>query len=198
MVGRTVCYHHGGKTPVGIASPSFKTGKYSRYLPARLSERYEEALSDSELLALREEIALVDSRLADLLTCVDSGESGHLWQLLKDTHGEMLEARAAGDTQTMAIKLKTLGTLIQEGLADYAAWEDVRRILEQRRKLVESERKRLVEMQQVLTTERAMVLVHALAETVKKHVSDRGTLAAISADLSRVLLADASRANSAG
>src|SRR5258708_37054514 len=49
MIVREECYHHGGKTPRGIASPNFKHGRYSKSLPARMRERYEEALADPHL-----------------------------------------------------------------------------------------------------------------------------------------------------
>jgi hypothetical protein len=42
-----------------------------------------------------------------------------------------------------------------------AAWADIRACLEQRRRLVESERKRLVEMQQMIGVDEAMLLVRA-------------------------------------
>lgn len=37
--GRTVCYYHGGRSLVGVASATYKHGKYSRYYPAWLRER---------------------------------------------------------------------------------------------------------------------------------------------------------------
>ena len=60
-------------------------------------------------------------------------------------------------------------------------------LVEQRRKLVESERRRLVELQQTITVERALVLVGAIAGIIKAHVKDRAMLAAISADLERLV-----------
>ena len=62
------CNLHGGKTPIGAALPQFKTGRYSKYLPARLAERYHEAERDPELLSLRSELALVQARLAELIS----------------------------------------------------------------------------------------------------------------------------------
>ena len=94
--GRTVCYQHGGATPRGMALPQTKTGRYSRDLPTRLAARYQESLSDPDLLALREEIALIDARLGDLLKRVDSGESGVLWDLLQKTYREFVMARNQG------------------------------------------------------------------------------------------------------
>jgi len=190
VAGRTVCYHHGGRSPAGPASPSFKHGRYSRFLPARLQERYQEAVADGELLALREDIALLDARLAEVLGRVDSGESSRVWQELQRAYAELRAAR--GSPERMAAALTELGQLIESGLADYAAWDDVRSLLDQRRRLVESERRRLVEMQQMLTAEQAMTLLAAVTDTVRRHVTDRHALAAIAADLSRIV------ANTAG
>src|SRR3954452_17185048 len=76
------CRMHGGKSLAGAASPAFKTGRHSTYLPVRLLAGYQEAERDPELLALRDEIALIDSRLADVLSRVDSGESSRIWRSL--------------------------------------------------------------------------------------------------------------------
>ena len=89
MAGRSVCYNHGGASPVGAASPQFKNGRYSKFLPERLRDRYQEAQRDPEILVLRDEVALADARLADLLTRVDAGESGALWKEVKGL-GELL------------------------------------------------------------------------------------------------------------
>lgn len=189
--GRTVCYYHGGRTLAGVASGTFKHGRYSKVLPGRLLERYQEALTDHRLLELAEEIALIDARLRDVLTRVDTGESGRLWRQLKQTHEEMLEARQAGDVAAMAQKLNALGQMIERGLADWAAWEEIERLLEQRRRFVESERRRMVEMQQMITAERAMVLLAFVVDVIRRHVSDRRILAAISADIGKLVASQA-------
>lgn len=191
MTGSNVCYHHGGKTPRGVASPHFKHGRYSKALPGRLLERYQEALTDPRLLELAEEIALIDARLQDVLRRVDTGESGRLWRQLKQTHEEMVEARQAGDVAAMAQKLNALGQMIDRGLADWAAWEEVEKLLEQRRRFVESERRRMVEMQQMITAERAMALLAFVVDVIRRHVSDRRVLAAISADIGKLVASPA-------
>lgn len=181
------CYLHGGKSLGGQASPQFKTGRYSRVLPARLATRYQEALSDGALLELREEISLVDTRLSDLISRVESGESGEVWRLLRTAYAEFSKARSAGKIPEMTQALATIEALILRGLADHAAWQDISQSLEQRRKLVESERKRLVEMQQMISTEQAMILLAAIVDTVRRHVSDRSALSAISADITKLI-----------
>ena len=71
MRGRTVCLAHGGKTPRGVASPHFKTGRYSRSLSGQLLNAYEIAQQDPQLLSLREDIALTDATVAQLLQQLD-------------------------------------------------------------------------------------------------------------------------------
>jgi predicted transcriptional regulator len=182
------CRMHGGKHPGGMATKAFKTGRYSKYLPQRLLERYTEASTDAELLALREEVALVDARLADLLSRVDTGESGALWGALNKAWADVEVARDTDDGLGLTLALALVSQYIKRGQADYAAWQSIGHVIEQRRKLVESERKRLVEMQQMVTSEQAMLIVAVLADTVRKHVHDPDALRAISADITRLVI----------
>lgn len=186
--GRSKCHIHGGKSLTGIASPSLRHGRYSKHLPTRLAAKYEEAAADTELLALRQDIALLDARLEDLLGRVDTGEAGKLWQDAQSAFGKFRMAYELKEPKRLRAALVDLERAIGRGASDYAAWDEVTRLLEQRRRLVESERRRLVDMQQMITTERAMVLLAAVVETVREHVTDRAALAAISNDL-RTLVA---------
>jgi hypothetical protein len=176
------CRLHGGLTPSGIASPNYKHGRYSEVLPARLQGRYKAARDDGELLALREDVALTDARLADLIARVDTGESGALWKKLQETRLAFMAARRADDPIGQAEAITTIMETIGRGHSDYAAWREIGGVLEQRRKLVESERKRLIEMQQTITAEQAMVLVQALLASIRTHATERAALAAIQAD----------------
>lgn len=178
------CRIHGGKSLAGISSPRTTTGRYSKHLPTRMGERYQQALTDPELLAMREEVALLDARLSDVLGRVDSGESGAAWALLKTQFADYRKAKPGPDRD---IALSMIEDTIKQGLDDYAAWEEVRSLVDQRARIVASERQRLVQMQQMLSTEQAMTLIAAVADSVRRHVDDRGVLAAISADLGRLL-----------
>lgn len=185
--GKTKCYYHGGRSLAGIVAPAFKDGRYSKHLPQRLLARYAEAAQDSELLELREEVRLIDARLADVLTRVDTGESGKLWAQAQKSYLDLRAAMAKSDSGLQYLALNQMDEVLGEGVADWAAWTEVKSLVATRKSLVESERKRLVEAQQMMTAEQAMVFVAALTDTVRKHVTDRDALAAISADLARLL-----------
>lgn len=181
------CRYHGGKSLIGPASGTFKTGRYSKMLPTRLAARYQEAANDPDLLAMREDIALIDSRLADILGRVDTGESGSLWKQAQAEFAVLDAAVKDSDAKALTASLKRMQAMLGRGVADYAAWDEIGDLLEQRRKLVESERKCLVEMQQVLSTGQAMVFVGTVMAVVQKNVPDRKQLSNIARELQDLL-----------
>ena len=175
---------HGGKSLAGVASPLLKNGRYSKYLPERLQERYRTAVTDPNLLVLREDISLLDARLADVLTRVDTGESGARWKQVKTACTAYAKAR---NTEEENACWDDLRAAISAGVADYEAWDEIHDVLMRREKLVASERKRLVDLQQMITAEQANVLMKQIADSIRTHVTDRDAVQAISADLLRLL-----------
>lgn len=185
--GRKTCRMHGGNTPAGIASPLWKHGRTSRYLPTRLQESYEASISDKELLTLRHEIAVIDARINDLFQRVDIGESGKLWLKSKEVLLDLRKALATQDTRKTTEALIELDGLIRQGSSDYAAWDEVQTAIELRRRLVETERKRLMDMQAMISSEQATSLIHALSLAVKENVVDSITLSRIQTAFTRIL-----------
>lgn len=199
MRGKNVCQKHGGLAPSGIANPNFRHGRYSK-LPVRLLPSFNQSMRDPELLSLRHEISALDSRIEELVTKLDTGESGKTWRKLQsefDIYDEsMAKARFADDKNKAEIlsraaqALDNIRQLVRFGLADYANWDELRSCQRDRKNLVESERKRLVEMQQMIDSEQVMALVTALALAVKKHVSDDGILRKVNAEFTDILHRD--------
>jgi len=189
--GNTKCHIHGGKSYIGPASGTYKTGRYSKLLPARLAARYNEAQADPDLLVLRDEVALLDARLGDVLGNVNTGESESIWKALQRKNAELRTAIKVKDNPRVNQTVKELSELIDDGASEIEAWGEVYNLLDQRRRLVESERKRLVEMQQMISAERAMVLLSVILDTIQRHVTDRSILAAISADFGKLTMVDA-------
>lgn len=182
------CRLHGGKSLRGIASPSWKTGAHSKYLPTRLRQRYDEAANDVELNALQDQLALVHTRVLELLERIDTGESGHIWRRLKDEMAAFEDANRRDDMNDAAMHLRELRQLINMGLADWAIWDEIKDTLELQRRLSESERKRKVEMAQMITYEKGVTLIARIAEIILKHEKDRAVLHAISLDIGNLML----------
>lgn len=181
--GYTVCSIHGGKTPKGIASATFVHGRYSKDLPGRLLSRYEEAQQDPELLNLRGEIALIESRLGDLLGRVDTGEAGSLWRHLRASWQQYRRAMAAENAGGMAAAMAEIGETIARGAGDAAAWSEIAGLVQDRRKLVESERKRIVEAHQSVELSRAMLIVQIVLDVMHRRIADRALMGAIARDI---------------
>lgn len=157
-----------------------------KHLPRRMMRAFAESIEDPNGLSLRNEVALVDARLVDVLGRVDTGESGEIWQGLKKDWEELEAARGAGENEKAAGILGRIGVAISRGQSDWAAWRDVRQLLQERKILVESERKRLVELNQMMTIEQALLLGGALLAAIKRHVTDTRTLDAISVEFDRL------------
>jgi hypothetical protein len=187
------CKMHGGKSLAGIASPVLtRQGRYSKHLPVRLKEQFEQAVGDGELLALREDIALLDSRLNDVLASASNGEAGELWNSLKEARRAYVSASGKDAEEKRRDAISTILWLIDEGYQEWQSWKDIRFMLQERRQLVESERKRLVDMQQMITAERANVMLLRIQDIIRTHVRDSDTLQSIAEEF-RVLSLGESR-----
>jgi hypothetical protein len=185
--GRTRCRVHGGKTLVGTACPNFRLGRYSKYVPERLREQYEAAEDDAELLSLRSELALTDARLIDLLARVNTGERGQLWADLRRAHREFTGAKRGQDVARMQTALARMEELIDSAADDHQAWAAIGELIEQRRKLAESEAKRMASLHQMMTKEEALLMAHQVIDIMTRHVTDKKVLSAVIVDMQRLV-----------
>lgn len=182
------CRVHGGATPSGVALPQTTTGRYSKHLPTRLAARYEEARDDPDLLALRDDIALLDTRLGEVVGNLNTGESKAAWKALAMLWGSFAAEWKDMPPDDMERSIEQIGAVVQRGLSEAYVWDEIRSLVKQRADLVANERQRMVQLQQMITSEQAMVLLASLVSTVKRHVRDRDALAAISAELGALAL----------
>lgn len=196
--GKTKCRSHGGTSPSGITHGRYKHGRYRTILRQNLVAAFERSIQDKDLLALNNEIALVDTRTEELLGKLDTGESGANWKRLTELVSEFdYRKRMAKATLSEADKkryeaeaaenLNQILVLVRKGQGDFSLWNEVKDNLEQRRRLVETERRRLMDMEAVLTTEKALALVNALGMAVRAYVTDGTTLTSIEAEFRRLV-----------
>lgn len=186
--GTTKCARHGGKSLKGIAHPNFKHGKFVKYIPPRLRERFDESMKDQDLLEMRSSIALTDARVEDLLSRVDTGEAGKLWASAITVYNAMMAAVAGEEERKFQEKIRELGQILNQGSSDFAAWGEVFGLIEQRRRLVESEQKRLIAANSMIPVDQAMVLVSALLDIIKRNVEDQKTLSIISREVGLLMI----------
>lgn len=181
--GREVCYYHGGRQARGIAHHEFKHGRYSKAMPTRLLEKLETNLRDPDLVVLRQEIALCQTRIQDLLTRVDTGEGGGLFKQAQTAYLRFRDANLARDHVGAREALLELEHMLTRGVEDYAIWGEIREYLDTLRKLTDSERKRLMDLQLMVTVDKFATFAQALLMSVKRHVTDQRQLLAIQRDI---------------
>lgn len=180
------CRVHGGATPRGVASPHFKHGRYSKSLPAQLGARYLEAQRDPGLHELRDEIALTDARITELLGRLGTGESGAAWLRLREVFARLIDAITEQNAVLVQARLEMIRRILAGG-DDTAAWADINRMIEQRRRLVESERKYMLQAEHMLSVEEVLALTGSLLASVKANVADRDAMARIAQDFDHAM-----------
>jgi hypothetical protein len=114
-----------------------------------------------------------------------------LWEDVRKSHDKLKEMILNENYGGLMVELEKLDRSVGTGLQDYDAWNEIEKLIDQRRKLVEAEQKRLVAMQQMISSEQAMVLIAALIETVKRHVPDRDAIIAIATDINKLVAQNA-------
>lgn len=187
VVGKNRCKHHGGASPRGMLANNYKNGDYSRDMTEQLAKRFREAQGDSELLSLRNDIALTTAGISEKVASLHSGEAGDLWIDARKNWRELLAAIKRQDETESTRLMSEIGRILDSGYHNTLTWKDIHRKQDIKRKLVDSERKRLVDMRQMVTIEELMMVVGALVDSLKKHVHDPEALTHVSADLRRLL-----------
>jgi hypothetical protein len=196
---------HGGATPAGWASKGFAHGQRVRRqnLPNHLAGTYHEARKDADLLSLRDEIATTDARIDELWGKVDQDLPHNLWEGLlasfrecekyKDQAASTGSVDASGKPDPLQEQARrdfwsaweNLGLLIANGSDDLQKKREIRAEEEHRRKLADSERARLKDLNQYVTAEKAATMVQVLIGCLRRHVTDRAILGRIQRDFSR-------------
>jgi hypothetical protein len=179
--GRQTCRFHGGTQPVGPASPHWKHGMHSRFLPTRYLASFEAALDDPELISVRNQIALLDAREMELIQQLSAGEAGYNWRAAKAALRRLGKAKARSGHPAF----KTLAKLIDNGAADERRWTELRENAESRRRLANTERQRLEWMGAYLTVEELAIAAAFLAGIMKRYIPDTELLRKAADELGR-------------
>lgn len=170
--GRKRCKFHGGRSPRGADSPHYRGRGWSKDIPTRLMDRFKDALEDHDLTSLQAEIALLDSRMGELLEALDEAGISEKWQQL----GEFLAAaKHALDAENYAEVREVLDMMkgaIESALGDYKQWHAIYDLVDNRRKLVDTERKREEFLAGTMTTRQAMAFVTALQTAIIEEIAD--------------------------
>lgn len=180
--GMDVCYHHGGKSPRGLASPRIKTGIYSKYLPVNMLSQYEALLTLGDgLFKLDDETSLIVILLREQLEKIESGESAVAWERIQELYADLTQLgqktnKSPDDIQKFNLLFTKLGGVINGGAMAYGARKEAVDLVERKRRLVADERRAWAEKHKAMSFDRVLLILTAMAATFKraleKHISD--------------------------
>jgi hypothetical protein len=186
VTGRNRCRMHGGTQPRGIDHPRHKDSIRSR-LPERLAEKYIAAENDPDLLSLNHEIRITDIFLHEALGNLDDAPPLSLWKAISKEWASLKASQRRGDTESSRRHLDTLDGLIERGYRDSDARAEALDIMDKRRKLVESQSKREIALEQSVPVPQVMMLFSAVGQVVMKYVDSPAQRAALAAELASVV-----------
>lgn len=173
------CRMHKGNAERGINHGRFKHGRYSKSVPDRLVNRYEKALADEERHDLRDEIALAESKVDDLLIGMVHGESDRLWLEMRKLELQMRDA----PEEKAGVILGEIIRLIQLGGDEAKAWQDVDRWIGRKSKAIETDVKVAQVKQEMVSAEEVMALVAGILDAIRRHVEDQATRSALAREI---------------
>jgi hypothetical protein len=145
----------------------------SRYLPDRFVEHFKDAYKDPNLLELRAELSLVDSRVLELIQGLDKQGNLQHFKELESAFNYLKELRESGTNgELLDEAIDRMGASIKAGIHNHEVWEDIGAQVDRRQRLTESERKRLSDTHQMISSERLMALLAAILKIIMDHVQD--------------------------
>lgn len=116
------------------------------------------------------------------------GLGQHYERALADPDLLRLDAEIAlTDARIGDLLERVSGSKRQAGVTIDGLWPQLENLIENRRKLVDTESKRMKDLHAMVSVDRVMLIVSYLADSVKKHVRDRDVQTAILNDLRRLL-----------
>jgi hypothetical protein len=189
LPGTGRCKLHGGMSPGGLASARYQGRGYSRYLPQRVLADYQHAMDDPALGEMTSELALIEARMSEVIRQLGTGESGSGWRNARAQMTQLIATLQAAqpDPIAQAQAVQALRDTIHRGFEDVMLWDELRTLIESKRRIVETEQKRIVNGKMYLTLDKAGLLIDALTNSVAAHVADRSILAAIQRDWTKYL-----------
>lgn len=139
-------------------------------MPESLLQRYNEALEDPDLLSLKEEIAIIDARYSELLQSLseEGSTGGRTWFAVKDLWMKFYHAVVSSDKEEQMKLFPQLNDAILRGNRHAAIWYDIEKLIESKRKLSDTETRKLETKGQFITVEQAMMLVSATILSLKE------------------------------
>lgn len=194
--GSKKCRMHGGSTPKGIESPHFKTGKHSKYLPARLSAIYEDIENDLEANILSRNIHLREALIRERLQWLeDSPDSAQVWSELRTLIDDIHIAYGGMNDAKMTLTLEKINRLLDERNLYHMTVAEIRKDLNEQRSDTNAKAAITAKSSEMITAPELMAFVGALFASIAQIVSNPKEIQEIHNAAHRLISAGESRSS---
>lgn len=149
-----------------------------------LRDRYEEQMTSPDFISLRDELSLVSARLSQLLEKLEG--KGIDFATLLEYHQMIRTYASIKDFDSVMRVSDQMGIVLQQGVRESEVWKEAYAVIDQRRKLVETEMKTLTSIGAMLSMEQFMILLNKLVAAINLH-ADQTTKIAIHGEIERIL-----------
>lgn len=174
VTGSTKCQVHGGLTPKGEASPHFKHGRFSDYLPERLIKIYETVQADEETNILNRNIRLRETFIRERLAMIDDvPDSAETWKQLRDAVDELNKAYRNSDDGKVYAAIAKMERLIDERELYFQAVQEIRRDLSEQRADKQAIAAIEYKGENAIPATELMVLMGAVLKIIQTVVTDK-------------------------
>lgn len=184
------CRMHGGTSTAlqsGTRNHSFKHGRHSAVLRegSPIAELYEQARANPDLINMSDHFALLDARVNEVLGKARDNPVPE-WQEFVLAVGELEDAFVKSDLKRMEVAVKTLHNIVEAGQKWDTSWNQVIGLMDNMRKIADTETKRKKDLGMMIPVERVMALMAAVGHSVKARVSNVEEVQAVFRDLVRL------------
>lgn len=156
-------------------------------IPQIIRQDYLDAQNNPDLLSLRDDIALLDARRNQLMGFIDSGINPKDLSRIGDLLLEFETAVANRDTAKSQKVFKELKGITESHTDVYEQWKEVLSLLEAKRRLIEAERRRIVDLTAMVDSATAMRVINDIYSIIINNIKDEKVLRQIKAELQTVL-----------
>jgi len=165
------CKVHGGMSLRGEAHPNYKHGRTSRYAPRdELGRLYERAKQDTDLRNLSDDLALVTAFINERLETLDTMGGIDFFKDIATTADKMRKAHANQDMDELYLLIAVLDGMANKGKDHLTQLDAIVKLIEQRRKLSDSQSKRENEERLYITTNQMMFILNSFIAVVFDHI----------------------------
>lgn len=186
--GRTRCRMHGGNAKLGIAHYNFRNGKYSNYLPTGLLDKYERSMLDPMAKTHGPELNLLDAKILDLLEKNQESDIEPAYREIQKLWDVFRKANSDKNTNLLESTAIRIHEILSGDITPTSRWTEIYECLELRRRMLDSEQRRLKDQQQMISIEELLILVRYIGDSIKTAITKH-----IDTESGRLVISDVTR-----